>query len=286
MAATSDFILTPPSSQCNPDSIIPKGRRFKMASLNITSLLKHLDELRVLLNYNCIDLLAINDTRLDGSISDQDIKVEGYYDVIHCDRTVNGRFGGGVCFYIRLDINYVVRKDLDDQLLEILSIEIRKPNSKPFVVTSWYRPPNSSPDLFPHLDTVLGRLDSEHVEHYLIVDMNCNLLSSDNIHTRALLSITEMYGLKQLIDEPTRITPSSSTLIDLIFTSHQDNIICSGVSHVGISDHSLVYAWCKISIPVCSKGINLIYYRQFKHFNSTNFRNDILTQSCDDIKEF
>ena len=83
-------------------------------------------------------LLAINETRVDGSISDQDVKVEGY-DVIRCDRTVNaGRFGGGVCFYIRSDINYVVRKDLDDQLLEILSIEIRKPNSKPSVVTSWY----------------------------------------------------------------------------------------------------------------------------------------------------
>ena len=124
MGATSDFILTPPSSRCNSDSIIPKGRGFKMASLNITSLLKHLDELRVLLNYNCIDLLAINETRQDGSISDQDVKVEGY-DVIRSDRTVNGRFGGGVCFYIRSDINYVVREDLDDQLLEILSIEIR-----------------------------------------------------------------------------------------------------------------------------------------------------------------
>ena len=107
-------------------------------------------------------MLAINETRLNGSISDQDVKVEGY-DVIRCDRTVNGRFGGGVCFYIHLDINYVVREDLGDQLLEILSIENRKPNSKPCVVTSWYRPPNSSPDLFPHLDTVLGRLDSEHV---------------------------------------------------------------------------------------------------------------------------
>ena len=82
--------------------------------------------------------------------------------------------------------------------------------------------------------------------HYLIGDMDCNLLSSDNIHTRARLSITEMYGLKQLFDEPTRITPSSSTLIDLIFTSNQDNVVCSGVSHVGISDHSLVYACRKI----------------------------------------
>lgn len=52
-----------------------------MTSLNITTLLKHLDELRILLNYNCRDFLAINETRLDGGISHQDVKVEGY-DVI------------------------------------------------------------------------------------------------------------------------------------------------------------------------------------------------------------
>ena len=116
-------------------------------------------------------------------------------------------------------------------------------------------------------------------------DMNCDLLSSDNIYVRAHLNVTDVYGLKQLIDEPTRITPSTSTLIDLIFTTHQDNILCSGVSHVGISDHSLVYAYRKISIPPVSKGINLISYRQLKHFNRTNFRNDILAQPWDDIKE-
>ena len=55
---------------------------------------KHLDELDILLNYNCIDSLAINETRLDGSISDQDVKVEGY-DMIRCDRTVHGRLGWG-----------------------------------------------------------------------------------------------------------------------------------------------------------------------------------------------
>ena len=81
-----------------------------------------------------------------------------------------------------------------------------------------------------------------------------------------------MSGLKQLIDEPTH-----TFINDLIFISHQDNIICSGMSHVGISDHSLIYVCCKISIPAPSKGINLINYRKFKHFNSTNFRNDILT---------
>ena len=80
-------------------------------------------------------------------------------------------------------------------------------------------------------------------------------------------------GLKQLITEPTRITRSSSSLIDLIFTNQPDLVSFSGVSHVGISDHSLVYVFRKVSIPPASKGIKLVnYLRQFKHFGSVNFR--------------
>ena len=50
--------------------------------------------------------------------------------------------GGGVCFYIRSNINYVVRKDLVFDQLESLSIEISKPRSKSFIVATWYRPQN------------------------------------------------------------------------------------------------------------------------------------------------
>ena len=222
-----------------------------MASLNITSLLKHIDELRVFLNDQNIDVLAINETRLNESISDQDVKVQGY-DIIRRDRSTNGRFGGGVCFYIRSNISYSVRTDLDSQLLEIISIEIRKHNSKPFVITSWHRPPNSPHELFAHVNTLLGKLDSENVEHFLLGDLNCDMQSKDNANVKALLNITDIYGLEQLINEPTRITPTTSTLIDLIFTNRAENVYCSGVSHVAISDHSLVYAYRKISIPTFS----------------------------------
>ena len=269
----------------NSNTIIPKCRGFKMASLNITSLLKHIDELRIILNDQSIDVLAINETRLDENISDQEVNVQGY-DIIRRDRPINGRFGGGVCFYISSNINYSIRKDLDNQFLEILSIEIRKPNSKPFVVTSWYRPPNSPLELFSHLDTLLGKLDSENVELFLMGDMNCDLLSKDNVYAKALLNVTDIYGLKQLIYESTRITPLTSTLIDLIFTNQPDNVYCSGVSHIAISDHSLVYVFRKMSIPSAAKGINLISYRQFKHFNSANFRADIFAQPWDDLKHY
>ena len=103
------------------------------------------------------------------------------------------------------------------------------------------------------------------------------------------MNVSDVYGLKQLIAEPTRITPSFSSLIDLIFTDQPDLVSFSGVSHVGICDHwgitlKHVYAFRKVSIPPASKVIKLVNYRQFKHFESVNFRADILSQPWDVLK--
>ena len=73
------------------------------------------------------------------------------------------------------------------------------------------------------------------------------------------------------------------TLIDVIFTSHPDNVSCSGVSHVGISDHSLIYVFRKISLPSAVRGNNTVSYRQFKNFNRNRFRSDILAQPWADF---
>ena len=45
--------------------IVINVRGFKLANLNITSLPNHIDELRVLLADKPIDVLSINETRLD-----------------------------------------------------------------------------------------------------------------------------------------------------------------------------------------------------------------------------
>ena len=77
--------------------ILPKRSGFKLASLNLTSLVKHVDELRVFLANNEIDVLAINETRLDGTISDNEVHIHGY-EIVRRDRKLNGRLGGGVAF--------------------------------------------------------------------------------------------------------------------------------------------------------------------------------------------
>ena len=44
----------------------------------LLSLAKHLDEIRLLLYVKKIDILALNETRLDSSISDEPVAIDGY----------------------------------------------------------------------------------------------------------------------------------------------------------------------------------------------------------------
>ena len=108
-----------------------------MASLNINSLLLHIDELRVFMSSSKIDILMINETKLDSTIHDNEVHLTGF-EIVRTDRKVNGRNGGGVCIYLRTNLNYKIRNDLSNDKLECLTIEITKPRSKAFLVSTWY----------------------------------------------------------------------------------------------------------------------------------------------------
>ena len=147
------------------------------------------------------------------------------------DRESYGKNGGGVCIYIRSNINFQLRADLSPNNLEFLTVEITRPRSKPFLVSTWYRPPQSPPDLFSTFERIFDNIDAENLELYLMGVLNCNLLSEVvNNNSSHLLNIIDIYGLTQLITESTRVTQYSSTLIDLWLTNSPDKISKSGES--------------------------------------------------------
>lgn len=140
-----------------------------------------------------LDLLAINETRLDKSITDDQIYLNGY-DVIRLDRNRNG---GGVAIYLRTSTNYRNRSDLLPDGIEAICIDILKHNSKPFSVISCYRPPNTNPDIFYNdLQTAIKKIDYNCTEMYILGDLNSNLLpTNDNRAKRLLVSTCELYQL-------------------------------------------------------------------------------------------
>ena len=74
----------------------------------------------------------------------------------------------------------------------------------------------------------------------------------------------ELYQLTQIINDPTRITESTRSLLDVCITTSPEKIISSGVKHLGISDHSLIYAIRKLNYVPKIGARNLIEYRNFQ----------------------
>ena len=60
--------------------------------------------------------------------------------------------------------------------LECLTVEISKPRSKPFLVSTWYRPPQSSPDLFSTFERIIDKIDAENLELYLMGDLKLQFI--------------------------------------------------------------------------------------------------------------
>ena len=62
--------------------------------------------------------------------------------------------------------------------------------------------------IFDSIEGMIGQIDNEDKETYILGDLNCNLLNQTNLDNDAkhLLRILEIYQLTQLITKPTRIT--------------------------------------------------------------------------------
>ena len=88
--------------------------------------------------------------------------------------------------------------------------------------------------------------------------------------------ITELHDLHQLIQEPTRITAHSATLIDHLYVTTPENVTESFVPKIALSDHYPMCLTCSTAKRQLKrhdhKSIN---YRCFKKFNENDFCNDL-----------
>ena len=79
--------------------------------------------------------MAINKSKLDLVDSDRLVNIE-VYNIVRRDRN---KHGGGVCFYLRNTITFSRLYQLENDYLELVALEIQKPNSCPFLIATWYR---------------------------------------------------------------------------------------------------------------------------------------------------
>ena len=82
--------------------------------------------------------------------------------------------------------------------LEKLTIEIRKPNSKPFLVETWYRSPSSPTDLFSSYESFIGKLYSLDLNlssptpAYRLIEISPQVSSSEQPDSKGSESINDI----------------------------------------------------------------------------------------------
>ena len=114
------------------------------------------------------DVVCVCETRLNNSVLISEI-IPNYGIVFRRDRTC--RIGGGFLVSIKSGIQVIRRHDLETDNTKLIVTELFKSNSKSVILYTFYRPPDSTPDVFQSLNNLLQRnLESSRI--VMIGDIN------------------------------------------------------------------------------------------------------------------
>lgn len=234
----------------------------KVAHLNVRSLVGKINELREHILAEDYTLVAVTETWLNSRIPSVNINIPGYH-FIRQDRETRG---GGVGMYIKQNILFNVL-DCDDSLEQLwVKINYKKMS---WAVGCLYRAPCSSCNVFiDAFESTLSAVIPITDQIICMGDFNIDLLNMENYNSKHFSELLDSVGLCQIIQEPTRIAQSSSTLIDLIIVSDESLICKCGVrSLYAVSDHELVFCELDNNKPKILTSV----VRTFRDYNNLNY---------------
>ena len=225
-------------------------------SLNINGIRGKKLELQSLLDVEKPDIVAIQETKIDGSVCSRELIPEDCgYSVYRNDRTLHG---GGVLLLVKSDIQQMPVDELTNGSESVWVRTIINGVSHYF--GSWYRPPDQSCDDFMLFNDQLtkirsfsngGKVPMVHVMgdfNFKNINWSTGLNKSgaplNNSDGQMLIDIMNDHGLEQLVNFPTR----EQNTLDLLLTS-LPNLFENVHSQDKLSDHEVISAHFKVSAP-------------------------------------
>lgn len=196
-----------------------------------------------------ITAIALSETWLT-SLNEDTYSLPGYQFV---SQTRDDKPGGGVGIFISNDFSFKLRTDLCRNLscIECLFIEVPQKGKRNILFGCFYRPPNTDTVLFnTEIVEILKVIENrKNSIVFLAGDFNLDLLKFDNhAPTAEFLNNLLSYSYYPAIRYPTRISDTSATLIDNIFTNVGHFEISSAIIYCDISDHLPIALHFEISL--------------------------------------
>ena len=187
------------------------------------------------------DVIGLSETWLKDNICLDEFQMDGFT-LYTQNRTNKG--GGGVALYVCNKYKQIRLEPLCSEVencMETITVQIYFKNNVRINFGCVYRAPNTNVQVF---NDNIGKYLAEISKNTTFVcgDFNIDMLQCDcNNDFKCFENQLYSVGMYPLISKPTRITRTTATLLDNIYTSEVSAIITSDILTSDITDHLPVF---------------------------------------------
>jgi exonuclease III len=261
------------SSHADVDFCLASSTGLKCMHINIRSILPKMDELKAIVLDQNVDILSVNETNLDSTVPDSEIAIDGY-NIFRCDLT---RISGGVLLYVKQEYNAKPVNLLNNTNLQIKWIKLPSffGTNKNLLLCSLYRPPNSKVEYFNQIIDNIEKAVVAGDEIVILGDLNIDVAHDKRQGSNGIIKLENLFSITQLIQNYTRVTIDTKTLIDVILCTAPQHHIASGVIKYTLSDHYAIYTVIQNKFKHKQLGHKYSTFRDYKRFVLHDFLNDL-----------
>lgn len=250
--------------------------------LNARSIVNKVSEFEYLLLSYSLHVVIITETWLNNTIEDSCIVPVGYK-IFRWDRDCRG---GGVALVIKSSI---VATKINCTFSEMVWCKVNYANTV-YVIGAVYRPPCTPPEFLENLNMFLCSNVNENTRLIIADDFNLPHINWEKLHAgpvetanaNLLLEIMLSHNLSQIVNDYTRVTLTSQSLLDLIFISSKVYDYEMTVEN-GISDHRLISMNVMCCPSVRTRPYVPVHVKDYCHADDTSIL-DYLELSLDDFQ--
>jgi exonuclease III len=260
-----------------------QGRQNKLTILhqNICSIRNKVTEMEVLLKIELkkVDILCLTEHWLNAQAL-HCINIAGFKLISSFCRKDSKH--GGSSIYIK---NGIVTREInhfpnvcEEKTFELSLIDLPTFNVN---IVCIYRSPGSKPEIFMEkLELVIQKLLKKRKILILCGDWNIDFLSEDSVK-KDLMELLLRYNLENTVKAPTRLTPNTKTLLDVIIINKAYYTTPATIVELGLSDHQA--QMLSILGKIQSKTYNRILKRVYSENSISEFKHSLSNENWQEV---
>ena len=208
--------------------------------LNINFLDHKADSLREFLKISPLEIICVDEMKLDNSFPDQQFKIEDFqFPPFRRDRN---KFGGGKIVYVKDGLIANRLTEFETAESETIYLELTISNKKWFLMFV-YRPPYESNKeiFFEEITNTLDKAINKYGNIFVAGDFNIDISSMEKDRNNYLHDFLDNFSLQNIVNLNTCFKSVSGTILDIMLTNRPRCFQKTSTVTTGVSDcHKMV----------------------------------------------